>query len=875
MAFPEASRRTLTAFILSLSAHLSRKRPADAFLDFLTNSSSIVIVFLNELSSALGASPTVPVSDAIETYLELKPESNLANILNTKHQQRKLDLVAEDILQSFLEPKTYNCEAARVFLREVLAKVILEMTIQSCSKPEWINGWIVYLLEEGETELVDAIDAGIEGSVGNILSNVEGSAVADEDEAVERDPYHQRVVSKAQEAMDEAMREAQRLTQLMADEDARRLGEHASENIPNKPTQPKAANSDPYANSDKSGPSPSAPGSHPGFTVNGSDDVSEDNTQGIVTPTSSQSDINGDGVPGASSNVSMESASRLAEDSGSAPQTASKSPFTSFDQILSSQPPTALLSESDKVPLKGPLTLFDASISILDDPLPGDRGTLRNKPATEYLIQIEPASSHYGGWMIARRYADFEMLHEVLRRISAISGVGFNEAHAALPGWRNHSKASLRGELERYLNDAVRFKQLAESEGMKRFLEKEQSLGRSAAASNKAGFPGIGWPTPSAFENMGKGMMDVLTKAPKEVAGGGKALFGGVTGVLGGIGSKKASTQAGGSVRTSATAPPPRADTSVTRSLQRRASQDSVRNSPIVDTQPARVPQMERLPSYSPSIEAEMRPRPSSSSRSSIHTRSSRENSRPGSGRQSMDFSLAHGGDQIVSLPPLPTDIPDDYGSNRATSPVRKAGRSNEPEQPAHTSTTAPPPSTNTTVPEKPSPQQHRPTPPLTEQETQVSIELLFATITELYTLSSAWSLRRTLLAAAKAFLLRPGNPQLDSIRQLIQSAVLDASTTDAGAAALVRRLRAATLPTEAELRAWPAPAAAPERERLRARARALLVERGVPLALASVMGSAASGEALGKVFDCLQVERLARGLVFGLLLQGLRAVTQ
>ena len=39
-------------------------------------------------------------------------------------------------------------------------------------------------------------------------------------------------------------------------------------------------------------------------------------------------------------------------------------------------------------------------------------------------------------------------------------------------------------------------------------------------------------------------------------------------------------------------------------------------------------------------------------------------------------------------------------------------------------------------------------------------------------------------------------------------------------------------------------------------------------------MGAAASGEALGKVFDCLQVPEVSRGLVFGLMLQALRVVT-
>lgn len=104
---------------------------------------------------------------------------------------------------------------------------------------------------------------------------------------------------------------------------------------------------------------------------------------------------------------------------------------------------------------------------------------------------------------------------------------------------------------------------------------------------------------------------------------------------------------------------------------------------------------------------------------------------------------------------------------------------------------------------------------------------------------------------------------------------MLDANTSDAGLAYHLRKLRENSLPTEAELKAWPPEMSADAKEKLRLKARRLLVERGMPQALTSVMGQAASGEALGKVFDCLQEGRVARGLMFGLVLQGLRAVTQ
>lgn len=81
-------------------------------------------------------------------------------------------------------------------------------------------------------------------------------------------------------------------------------------------------------------------------------------------------------------------------------------------------------------------------------------------------------------------------------------------------------------------------------------------------------------------------------------------------------------------------------------------------------------------------------------------------------------------------------------------------------------------------------------------------------------------------------------------------------------------------MPTEEELKAWPKELGAEEKEKLRLRARKLVIERGVPPALTGVMGQAATGEAVGRVFDCLQDEKVARGLMFGLLLQGIKVIT-
>jgi hypothetical protein len=153
----------------------------------------------------------------------------------------------------------------------------------------------------------------------------------------------------------------------------------------------------------------------------------------------------------------------------------------------------------------------------------------------------------------------------------------------------------------------------------------------------------------------------------------------------------------------------------------------------------------------------------------------------------------------------------------------------------------------------------------------------IVAVVNELYTLSSAWQFRRTLLAAAKTYLLRPGNPQLESIREMLQESTLDNNLSDTGIAGHIYKLRENALPTEEETKAWERDYPEKteiEKEELRIKARKLLVTLGMPTALSSVMGAAASSEALGRVFDCLQLPEVSRGLMFGLMLQALKVVT-
>ena len=874
--FPAACRRTFTAFVLSLSGHLQRKRPADAFLDFVTNASSIIIVFLNELAVAINASPNSTPADAINAYLTLKPDSSLSYVLDEKSQENKLALISEDILQAYLDPKAYNCAPVHVFLKQVLAQLVLGATVTLCSRPEWINEWIVYGLEESETtrDVMNLVDAGVEGRGAaqsadssayqgaprqEVHSRKEGST------SQSRPDMHRRQTSKAEQAMDEAMQEARRLTQLMIEEDEKRAREEAEKQI--------------------------ATGS--------AEDLSDGTTQGAPTPSSSQSDQDRH----EDNSISSTTHSKAASIAESPVISNEHQQFTSFDQLTPASRSTALDTASDNVTAASrqaadALTLHKAKISLFDDSNPKDKASMKAKPTTDYLIQIEPSSSFHPGWMIARKYADFEMLHEVLRRISVITGVqGFVEAGSDLPKWKAYTKVNLRTELERYLTNAVRFQPLAESEGMKRFLEKDQGLSKSPSSKS-----GLGWPTPDAFGKLGGDVMNVLAKAPKQVtgggkvmfdgvAGGGKAVFGGVAGLVGGAGSKRQSQLDLSRAPTLNSNDGYRSQSNLAEdgyasgNGAARTSQDSFRPPPDprprLDRNESTASEFRRITGMSPERPSQEYQRTDSTpALSSPSTPSSRSLPPvPSTANDALDQQT------MKDLPPPPSEMPADYGSPLKATPNRgsvETFRSSKSLDPRMSSSTdladhEPPP-----MPPRPSKSaKSQPTAkakePISESETSVAVELMFAVITELYTLSSAWNIRRTLLQAAKTYLLRPGNPQLATIQEMLQTSLLEANLSDAGMAGHIYKLRENGLPTTEELEIWARDY--PEKdeeqkEELRVKARRLLVTKGMPVALQSVMGAAASGEALGKVFDCLQVPAVSRGLIFGLMLQALRVVT-
>ena len=813
-----------------MSSHLSQKRPADAFLNFSINAASILLVFFKELSAALSSTShdELDIHEAITIYLEQNPDSALASMLDREAQKKKLKVIAEDLLQTFLEPSTKHCKPVFVFLREVLAGVVLESVLTTCSQPGWINDWIVYLLDGDEPELLNAIDVEVGKvsetdlmngpSVDRRKGDTSSRTSLEKEASGNRQSMEPRQVLGVDEATEEAKREAQRLSKLMVRERAEKDGI-----------------SDDFA-------------------------FSASTTEPCATPSSSQSDLmtycDDDDEEAEARSKYMPLASQM-----SANGVGAEKPFTEFDQIL--RPTRDSLHVSDS-PM---LTLLGAKVTILDDGLQ-NKNPLRSKPiSAEYLLQVEPASTQHPGWITSRKYAQFEALHEYISRIAVISGVR-QFPYRNLPTWKHTDADSLRMDLEAYLISALSFAPLAECEAMRRFLERDRG---SEKLSTSKGL--LGLPTPDAFQNIGKGMLGALANAPKGAAGSGKAIIDGVSGVFSGA-RKSLPTPLRSSLSTEASAPASRTSI-LTGRVESEKSGDSRESLDNTTSRPS-------LPDR-PSLSTMAR-----QGANQISPRGAGDGAAPG--QDILKHQAVRQEDDSYVLSDLTLEPANAIGDSRAqetetpfldheesldgprSSVAFSASKEDETSKVESKHGLHSQADTSHGGNDTGAEYKHA---PLDTEEARVAIELVFAVVNEMFSLTTVWNVRRTFLNAAKAYILRPGNLGLDAIRKLLQDSIIEANTTDNGIATHLKKLRESALPTEKEMKLWPAPLVEADLERLRAKARKLFQEKALPQALTSIMGSGSSSDALGKVFDSLQGRgnEIPRGLVFTLLLQATRVV--
>ena len=695
-------RQSLRHLLLAVSSHISQSRtPSDAFLGVTIGISSVLVVFLKELAKALEDQTDFDVRESISTYLKHTPDSPLANILDRQEQEKKLRAVASDFLEAFLDPATKRCEPVFVLLREMLADGACQSILTTCSHPGWINEWVVYLLEGEEPEIMNAIDA----EVGRVAqAEMKTSSVASLENGTTQDdvklPFPQRQkrgdsAESEDEATKAARQEAQGLVGLVN------------------------------------------PGSAHEFRLSDDLTASTESTDPCSTPTSTKSEW-----LGANSSESIvhrdESTTTRAPMAGKPDAT----PFTEFEQILKPVDPRSEASELRQ------LTLFKAKVTILND-LSQDAAILRFKPtAAEYLLQIEPLSSHYAGWIVSRKYSDFEALQGTISRIAVISGTDF--PYRSLPSWKGLTQESHRTDLEAYLGCALSFMPIAESEAMWRFLKKDQAPDRMSIPSTILGFPAS-----DTFQTIGKGVKNAFANAPKGAAGGGKALIDSVNGVFGG--SKKSR-------------PSPFRQTSLESPVSKQSLQSS--NTTLASSQPSSEPShLEKDLSDDADDAQYAGSKPPLPARTATSPRTTTgqnavipvETNVHNAAQEPLGAAMspAHSGS-------LSRFMPDEGQDNQVchrpseVSLASPRGSLSSPDIESQKQYDGPSGSTGDPITrsdfgsadaigdaEKGS--DHM---PLTTDETRIAIELMFTVVNELFSLTSVWSVRRTFLNAAKNYVL-------------------------------------------------------------------------------------------------------------------------
>lgn len=822
----------------------------------LVSTSNILIVFFRELSTALESTNFQSAPGAsIANYVEDDPSSALAQLLDQDLQKRKYRLTAEDILQSFLERRLIECHPAKVFLHEVLAGIILPMTVDKFSEADWINNLIIFLLDEEVNEANPIVQ------LGEAFQNEPEECHLQDGEGCEDDPKKKARLSKSEAAMQQAIKEAEELTKMIEEEERRKKSGETR-----RPDH-------------MSSSSISLPPNDGGRAV-----------FGIETPTRPRSNTTTASVAGPSRSEAV------------------KKVFTNFDQIVT----PSLPSPSDPKE-----SLHNAFITVMDlstspnQSTPPDR-PFRSKPVSEeYLIQIEPHTSYsIPGWIVTRRYTDIESLHEILVKLSRISGVeNFRLNHSDIPNWKGATRDQLRKGLEIYLNDALREQVLAQSEGMKRFLEKGDSWTANSPVSNTFSNLTKGWPNPKLFKNVGGNVLGAFTKGPQ---GAGKAFLEGVANGVGVMRRSQSSytkltlpEEGEGEGRRIGVYNPPKV-------AGEKGSVAIVHDSGVVQENQAKETGTNGIDGLSNDL-----------LRGSFDSVAEIDDT-PGSRNEEVEFSIPppiNIQDDFLDFPPTsierpplpprpattaaiptgdgctPEDVNTTYNQEGEANATSDISSSQSPEEMSLNETIA----STLPLPLAAEVTKHNPSSsPLSEQETQLIVEIAFAILSELFALSSAWMLRRSLLNVARNIMLRPGNNSLDATRLFIQEKFFEQVTTDEAISEHILKLREALFPSKDKIEASEKvvkesrKAGAKrggldasggieasknfeegEREERREKARRLLLERGMPGVLEGVMGQAACRECLGKVFDCLQVKHVARGVVCGLLLEVVRAVCQ
>ncbi|KAK9470443.1 PXA domain-containing protein [Dipodascopsis tothii] len=840
--FPAACRETLRDVARTFAAQQTIKRPADMLLVLIFSTSNTFVVFLRELRTVI---ETYGSLAHVHEYIATNSESALAQMVDPAIQQTKYRNAANNILQTFVPVLDVKRSPVGLLAREIIARQVLEAGVESCCNTDTVCSWIIYFLQKEENikALAQSEMRSREGREGREETPTPAAATtaakrtspraAPAAPSVQSSPASSRASLDASRASVELSPRSRAPPpaelSLPAAPALSSITETASPTFDDgeydlsTPSQPRTSRV-----ARKPVPSVSALGAS---LLDGDGDITSSRDE-VMGTKPRKLDVSAD--------IGQQRFPAGLDDDGygddADPSLAYlRSDASSAQPSVLSRASTATSATDETLSPQGsnPSSLYLSRIAVIDSSSDAQTiRTLTSRPSGFYTIVIEPSDASSQGWMAMRSLADFEKLHVVLQKLATLAGL--KTFPDVFPPWAGATRAEYCKTLQAYLQLVANTRELADCEAIKKFLDKKDT----ASVNEKKLFK-------RPFKNASEGVLDVFNKASAASASakdGRKTILNVIAA------AKKSSAEAMQRTRESV----------ILNSRQKFLLSNGDHDFGLFSNS--------SHPTYSSTAGA-------ASTTSVADARALAEQ---------------------YQLPPPPSEIGDNYGSepsqlvrsvSRTSTTSNKSNvlQPSRPQSPFYKDDTDPstadsdgsfdardttavlPPSAAAAAELAADVAAKRSSvisahEPLSQSETNLLVDTMFLAISELYMLSNVWTVRRSLLTMLRGLILRNGSSSLEGIRVAIQKDVLDKYSSEDEMATKLDNF------VDSIWGDQPAPTEQ-DSEALRAEARRMFITGGVPDAIKSVMGAAASAKALEAVFDVLQDQNITRGLIQNLLM--------
>jgi hypothetical protein len=157
--------------------------------------------------------------------------------------------------------------------------------------------------------------------------------------------------------------------------------------------------------------------------------------------------------------------------------------------------------------------------------------------------------------------------------------------------------------------------------------------------------------------------------------------------------------------------------------------------------------------------------------------------------------------------------------------------------------------------------------PELSANDAQQILDIGFSILSELYALSPrTWMIRKSLLNLLKSLLISNGRTYIDTIRTMLQEDLINKClASDDWLASQVKAVTESMFPS--------IPFAPIDDAAYKVQAKELFMSKMLPETMRGLMGGAATSQALEVVFEALQDQRVAKGILVALMCDIIRAL--